>query len=114
MMVMSTDSPPGPPAAPSLRESYVAFGKAIADPTRLDMLLLIGETGEYPCTALEQQLPISKSTISYHVKVLTRAGLITVRREGRFFHYELQREVLDYFAPGLLDRLPAERVGDGR
>lgn len=107
---MSTDSRPGPPVAPSLHDSYVAFGKAIADPTRLDMLVLIGETGEYPCTALEQQLPISKSTISYHVKVLTQAGLVKVRREGRFFHYELQREVLDYFAPGLLARLLAART----
>lgn len=101
---MSTDSPPAPPA-PSLRDSYVAFAKAIADPTRLDMLLLIGATGEYPCTKLEQKLPISKSTISYHVKVLTRAGLIKVRRQGRFFHYELQRDVLDFFAPDLLARL---------
>jgi DNA-binding transcriptional ArsR family regulator len=107
---MSTDPQPGPPVAPSLQDSYVAFGKAIADPTRLDMLVLIGETGEYPCTALERQLPISKSTISYHVKVLTQAGLIKVRREGRFFHYELQREVLDYFAPGLLARLLATRT----
>jgi DNA-binding transcriptional ArsR family regulator len=107
---MSTDPQPGPPVAPSLRDSYVAFGKAIADPTRLDMLVLIGETGEYPCTALERQLPISKSTISYHVKVLTQAGLVKVRREGRYFHYELQREVLDYFAPGLLARLSAIRT----
>lgn len=107
---MSMDSQPGPPVSHSLQDSYVAFGKAIADPTRLDMLVLIGETGEYPCTALEQQLPISKSTISYHVKVLTQAGLVKVRREGRFFHYELQREVLDYFAPGLLARLLATRA----
>ncbi|MCE0764592.1 metalloregulator ArsR/SmtB family transcription factor [Pseudonocardia kujensis] len=107
---MSMDSQPGPPVSHSLLDSYVAFGKAIADPTRLDMLVLIGETGEFPCTALEQQLPISKSTISYHVKVLTQAGLVKVRREGRFFHYELQREVLDYFAPGLLARLLAART----
>lgn len=105
---MSTDLPLAPPFAPSLRDSYVAFAKAIADPTRLDMLLLIGETGDYSCTALEQQLPVSKSTISYHVKILTQARLIKVRRQGRYFHYELQREVLDYFAPGLLPRLLAE------
>ncbi|GAA1836101.1 hypothetical protein GCM10009836_13150 [Pseudonocardia ailaonensis] len=101
---MSTD-PTGPPVTTTLRDSYVAFAKAIADPMRLDMLVLIGQSGEYPCTALEQQLPISKSTISYHVKVLTQAGLVKVRREGRFFHYELQREVLDYYAPNLLLRL---------
>lgn len=106
---MSTDSPAAPPA-PSLRDSYVAFAKAISDPTRLDMLLLIGATGEYPCTKLEQELPISKSTISYHVKVLTQAGLVKVRRQGRLFHYELQRDVLDYFAPDLLARLLAGSI----
>lgn len=109
---MSTDSAPAPPV-PSLRDSYVAFGKAIADPTRLDMLVLIGASGEYPCTKLEQALPISKSTISYHVKVLTHAGLIKVRRQGRFFHYELQRDVLDFYAPDLLARLLDTGAGDG-
>ncbi|WP_300009522.1 metalloregulator ArsR/SmtB family transcription factor [Pseudonocardia sp.] len=96
---------------PSARDSYVALAKAIGDPTRLEMLLLIGSRPEYPCTALEEQLPISKSTISYHVKILGQVGLLKVRREGRYFFYELQRSVLDYYVPDLLPRLLAERAG---
>lgn len=98
-----------PVAETSLRDAYVAFAKAIADPTRLEMLLLIGETGEYPCTSLQEHLALSKSTISYHVKALSQAGLVAVRREGRFFHYELRRDVLDYYMPELLPRLLAEK-----
>jgi ArsR family transcriptional regulator, arsenate/arsenite/antimonite-responsive transcriptional repressor len=92
----------------SLRDAYVSFAKAIADPTRLEMLTLIGATGEYPCTALEERLPISKSTISYHIKILSQAGLVKVRREGRFFHYVLRREMLDFYMPELLPRLLSE------
>jgi DNA-binding transcriptional ArsR family regulator len=82
--------------------------KALADPTRLDMLRLIDSLGEYPCTSLERALPVGKSTISYHIKILSNAGLVSVRRQGRSFFYTLHREVLDFYAPGLLERLASD------
>jgi DNA-binding transcriptional ArsR family regulator len=63
-----------PVPVPSVRDSYVALAKVIGDPTRLEMLTLIGSCAEYPCTALEEQLPIGKSTISYHVRILGHVG----------------------------------------
>jgi DNA-binding transcriptional ArsR family regulator len=94
---------------PTLAQAYVEFAKAISDPTRLEILLLIGEAGEYPCTALQEHLALSKSTISYHIKTLSQAGLVKVRRDGRSFFYEIRREVLDYYMPEMLPRLLAER-----
>lgn len=92
----------------SEKERYVTVMKALSDPTRLDMIRLIGSAEEYPCTSLERELPVSKSTISYHVKILSNADLVSVRREGKFFFYQLQTAVLDYFAPGILDRIQDE------
>ena len=89
----------------SVREFYVKLFKALADSTRLQMLELIAGAEEYACTTLETELPISKSTISYHVKILREAGLISVRREGKWFFYKANRDVLDYYLPGLLTRL---------
>jgi DNA-binding transcriptional ArsR family regulator len=40
-------------------------------------------------------LPLSKPTISYHIKVLYHAGLIEVRKQGRHYFYRLRRETLD-------------------
>lgn len=82
--------------------------KALADPTRLEILRLIGSENEYPCTSLEVEVPVRKSTISYHVKSLSHAGLVSVRRQGRYYFYTLHRDVLDFYVPGLLDRLEAE------
>ncbi|MEU6135493.1 metalloregulator ArsR/SmtB family transcription factor [Nocardioides sp. NPDC047086] len=99
----------------SMRDLVVQVFKALADPTRLDMLRLIDSLGEYPCTSLEHALPVGKSTISYHVKILSNAGLVSVRRQGRNFFYTLHRDVLDFYAPGLLQRLasdPMPTAGD--
>ena len=107
---MSTTAPARPVVETSLADAYVDFAKAISDPTRVEILLLIGETGEYPCTALQEHLALSKSTISYHIKTLNQAGLVKVRRDGRNFFYKIRREVLDYYMPELLPRLLAERA----
>ena len=91
-----------------MRDLVVQVFKALADPTRLDMLRLIDSLGEYPCTSLERALPVGKSTISYHVKILSNAGLISVRRQGRNLFYTLHRDVLDFYSPGLLERLAGD------
>jgi DNA-binding transcriptional ArsR family regulator len=92
----------------SLRESYTQVMKALADPTRLEMLRLIGSTSEYACTSLEEELDIGKSTISYHVKILSHAGLLSVRRQGRYFRYSINSDVLDFYVPNLIERLNAD------
>jgi len=84
---------------------YVSLGKALADPTRLRILQLISSQDEYACTALEHELTVSKSTISHHVKVLHAAGLVTVRRDGKYFFYRLRRDVLDEYLPEMMDRI---------
>ena len=49
---------------------------------------------ELACMTLEDTLPVSKPTISYHTKILYHAGLITVRKSGRNYYYSLRRDVL--------------------
>jgi len=88
----------------SLEDAYQEVFRAVGDPTRLRILLLVAQEAEYPCTRLESTLQISKSTVSYHVKILRDAGLISVRKDGRFYHYRLRREATDFFLPGFLER----------
>jgi len=68
--------------------------KAISDPIRWDIVRQMTEVDELACQTLEQRLPISKPTISYHIRILAQAGLVRVRKEGRYFFYTLQRQVL--------------------
>ena len=99
------------PRNTSEKDRYVAVMKALSEPTRLDMIRLIAASPEYACTSLERELPVSKSTISYHVKILSHADLVSVRREGKFFFYRLHKDVLDYYAPNLLDHLQVDVPG---
>jgi DNA-binding transcriptional ArsR family regulator len=68
--------------------------KALGDPVRWSIIAQIAAVDELPCADLEQTLPVSKPTISYHTKILQQAGLLSVRKEGRNYFYALRREVL--------------------
>jgi DNA-binding transcriptional ArsR family regulator len=68
--------------------------KALGDPIRWSILQQVAQQDEFACSLLEDTLPISKPTISYHTKLLTQAGLIEVRKRGRNYFYSLRRDVL--------------------
>jgi DNA-binding transcriptional ArsR family regulator len=68
--------------------------KALGDPIRWSIIQQMAEVDELACSTLEDTLPISKPTISYHTKILTQAGLVQVRKQGRNFFYTLRRDVL--------------------
>jgi DNA-binding transcriptional ArsR family regulator len=73
--------------------------KALGDPIRWSIVQQMAATDELACSTLEDTLPISKPSISYHTKILSQAGLISTRKQGRNFFYTLRREVLR----GLID-----------
>jgi DNA-binding transcriptional ArsR family regulator len=91
-------------------EQYSAIFAAMSEPARMDILLRIADTPELACTVLDETLPISKSTISYHIKILYQAGLIEVRKEGRYYFYRLRSDVIEKMAPGLLERMLGARA----
>jgi DNA-binding transcriptional ArsR family regulator len=68
--------------------------RAIGDPVRWSILAQLAAVDELPCADLEQTLPVSKPTISYHAKILQQAGLLSVRKEGRNYFYALRRDIL--------------------
>ncbi|MFB4298599.1 ArsR/SmtB family transcription factor [Actinomadura sp. NTSP31] len=68
--------------------------KALADPIRWSIIQQVAQEEEFPCSVLEDTLPVSKPTISYHTKILTQAGLIEVHKRGRNYFYSLRRDIL--------------------
>jgi DNA-binding transcriptional ArsR family regulator len=98
------------PRMPSQTEStYAEIFSALSEPIRIEIVSMIAGTEELACTVLDDTLPISKSTISYHIKILYHAGLIHVRKDGRYYFYRLRREVFDQYVDGFLDRLAVAR-----
>lgn len=94
---------------------YCMLFRALSDPLRLEIVRQAAACTELPCTQLENTLPVTKSTISHHIKVLKHAGLLSVRREGKFFFYTLVRESAEGYLPGLLAQVsewrPEKNIG---
>ncbi|CAB4924802.1 unannotated protein [freshwater metagenome] len=94
------------PIAPESTDEFVAVFGALSEPIRVEMLrLMVHSDGDLPCTHLDTVLPIAKSTISYHIQILRRAGLISVRKAGRNYFYELCEETLEGYSPEFLEHL---------
>ena len=70
-----------------------ALFHALSDPTRLAVLESLRE-GERCVCELQAQIEASQSRLSFHLKVLREAGLVTDRREGRWSFYALATETL--------------------
>lgn len=67
-------------------DQYSTFFKAIADPTRLLALQVLG-TGAYGVLELCDMLEVKQSGMSHHLKVLAKAGWVDSRREGNTIFY---------------------------
>jgi ArsR family transcriptional regulator len=64
--------------------------KALADPTRLQLLGLLWRTGEATVVQLVEDIgTVQQPTISHHLQILIHAGLVSRRREGVFAMHEL-------------------------
>jgi ArsR family transcriptional regulator, arsenate/arsenite/antimonite-responsive transcriptional repressor len=68
--------------------------QAIAEPTRFDILRRLRH-GERCVCDLTGALDAAQSRLSFHLKVLKDAGLVSDRREGRWTYYILEPEALD-------------------
>jgi DNA-binding transcriptional ArsR family regulator len=57
--------------------------KALADPTRRELLDELFRRDGQSLSALEERLPMSRFGVMKHLKVLEQAGLVTTQRRGR-------------------------------
>ena len=86
---------------------------ALADPVRLQVVRRLAELGtEAPCSAID--LAVSKSTSTYHFRVLREAGVITQVYRGTAKMNALRRHDLDRLFPGLLDAVLAADAAQRR
>jgi ArsR family transcriptional regulator, arsenate/arsenite/antimonite-responsive transcriptional repressor len=61
---------------------------ALSDPTRLSVMEMLRD-GERCVCELQDELGAAQSRLSFHLRVLKDAGLVTDRREGRWSYYTI-------------------------
>ncbi len=89
------------------RERLARIFRALGDQTRLRLVAELVARGEMTCGEFAVACDCANSTLTYHQRILSEAGLISVRRAGQFRMLVLQREVLEAALPGLSIRLAA-------
>jgi ArsR family transcriptional regulator len=74
--------------------SVISRCKALADETRIAIVALLRD-GERCVCELNDALEVSQPLLSFHLKVLKEAGLLTDRRAGRWVYYSLDRRAVE-------------------
>jgi len=78
-------------------EDVARLFHALSDETRLEIIAQL-QGGERCVCELMDTLDAAQSRLSFHLKVLKDAGLVTDRREGRWSYYELNRDAFSEIA----------------
>jgi DNA-binding transcriptional ArsR family regulator len=79
--------------------------RALADPTRLEIVRVLADGIPHPKSAWEWGFNMQKSALAYHFKALREAGITLTIVNGRAHDIQLRRSELDERFPGLLDAL---------
>jgi DNA-binding transcriptional ArsR family regulator len=77
------------------------FAKAQAYPARIIILCHLKLNGTTSFQTLWRKLPLAKSTVSQHLKILTNAGLIVAAEEYPHTYYTLNSDICKNLAEKL-------------
>ena len=76
-------------------KKYLLF-KAVADPTRLEIVDMIS-CGELCACKILERFDITQPSLSHHMKILCDCGLVNGRKEGKWTYYSLDEKAVQEF-----------------
>lgn len=82
--------------------------KALADENRLAIMMSLKQKEKCACYLLEE-LNISQSTLSHHMRLLCDSGLVDYRKEGKWMHYSLSEEGAKAFREMIEGYIPVDK-----
>ncbi|EAD4324360.1 ArsR family transcriptional regulator [Listeria monocytogenes] len=75
--------------------------KALADPKRLKIIDMLSCGSLCACDILAH-FDFTQPTLSHHMKVLEKAGVVLVTKEGQWHHYQLTESFVDKFMGSMM------------
>jgi len=101
------------PSAHSLPTELAHVGQwfhALSDVTRLQILEMLSHKERCVCE-LQQVLDIEQPRLSFHLKVLREAGLVTDRRDGKWMFYGIDPVVMEHIVTFTRSVKPGKHAG---
>ena len=68
--------------------------KALSDPTRREILLLLRK-GKLSAGEIGEHINLTGATLSHHLSTLKQAELVSDQKEGKYIYYELNTSVVE-------------------
>ena len=106
MLEMSRTAAPGAPV--QSMDDAVSLLQVVADPIRWTVLQRLACDSSCVCD-LQEHVPVAANLLSYHLKVLREAGLITGTRRGRWIDYAVAPDAHERIAAALPTRAAGEK-----
>ena len=98
------------PTKASVLAGISAIARALGDPTRVAILERLAR-GERCVCDLTEELSAAQSRLSFHLRILKDAGLVSARPAGRMTYYALRRRATSTFSAFLA---VLERAASGK
>lgn len=75
--------------------------RALSDRTRQEIVSIFAEKGEACVSDIAGRFTLSRPTISHHLNLMKRSGLLNARKDGKEVYYSFNKE----YVTGLLESL---------
>ncbi|HYY72804.1 MAG TPA: metalloregulator ArsR/SmtB family transcription factor [Candidatus Bathyarchaeia archaeon] len=96
------------------RSQIEKISKALGDETRLRIFEAISRSKQMNCGEIVSMRGITPATVSHHLKILSKAGLITCRRDGQFVYSEAVPETVNEYVQALAKIAKTKKASKGR
>ena len=73
----------------------------LSESVRFKILSLIASKGELTAKDILSKFDFTQPTLSHHMSCLTEAGLVNVKRKGRFAYYSVNKDTIDLALSGI-------------
>lgn len=82
--------------------SFEASFKALSDPVRREILQILKD-GRLSAGEISRHFDMTAATVSYHLNILKKAGLVWEEKERNFIYYDLNTSILEELMSWLIE-----------
>ena len=93
-----------------MKNEFTRVFRAFSDVKRVQILEMLGDGEQCACVLLED-MEISQSTLSHHMKILCESGIVKSRRVGKWSYYSIDEEGCKY-GNRLLNAVVEHKMGN--
>ena len=82
-------------------DRFIEILSVLSEGVRFRIVSLIASRGELAAKDILEEFDFTQPTLSHHMACLTEAGIVDVKRKGRFAYYSVNKETIDLISSGI-------------